>query len=79
MPASRGMREFLAQMAFKDLRHQPVHRTAHGGELLQHGRAVGAVLQRTLERIQLTTDSAHARKRLLLVGGGMGHVGHAPR
>ena len=73
------MREFLAQMAFKDLRHQPVHRTAHGGELLQHGRAVGAVLQRTLERIQLTTDAAHARKRLLLVGGGMGHVGHAPR
>lgn len=72
---SGRLRELLAQVAFQDFRHQPVHRAAHGGELLQHGRAVGAFLKRALQRIQLPADAAHAGERLLLVGGGMGHAG----
>lgn len=72
---SGRLRELLAQVAFKDFRHEPVHCAAHGGELLQHGRTVGAFLKRALQRIQLAADAAHAGERLLLVGGGMGHAG----
>ena len=45
--------EFLAQMAFEYAGHQPVDRTAQRGELLQHGAAVGAGFERTLERVEL--------------------------
>lgn len=69
----RGMREFLAQVAFQDFGHQSVDRTAHRRELLQDRRAVGTLLQRALQRIQLAADALDARERFLLVGGRMRH------
>lgn len=65
--------ELLAHVRLQDLRHQAIDGTSHGRELLQHGRAVGARFERTLERLGLATDAAHPGQGLFLVFGGMGH------
>lgn len=71
----RGLRQRLAQVAFQHFRHQSVDRAAYGSELLQYRGAIRALFQRTLERVELATDAAHAGEGFLLVGGRVGHAG----
>ena len=62
-------------MAIEQVGHQAVHGTAHGGQLLQYGRAVAARLHRALQRLGLALDTAQARDGAVLVFSGMGHGG----
>ena len=60
-------------MAVEQIRHQPMHGTTHGCELLQDRRAITARLHRPLQRIRLAANAAQARDGAVFVFGGMRH------
>lgn len=63
----------LAQVVFQNLRHESLDCTAYGGNLVQHGLAVGVGLQAAFERRHLSADAADARYQLFLACHGVGH------
>src|SRR5690606_6215078 len=73
--AVRGLAELFAQVRLQHLAHQSVDRAADGRDLLQHGRAVGACLQRALQAFALPADAADAGQDLLLFLGRVRHGG----
>src|SRR5690606_33241763 len=73
--AVRGLAELLAQVRLEHLAHQPVDRAADRGDLLQHGRAVGAGFQRAIQRIALAADAPHAGEDLLFLFRRVRHAG----
>src|SRR5690606_6341908 len=68
-----GLAELLAQVRLQHLAHQSVDGAADGRDLLQHRGAVGAGLERAVERVALAADAAHAGQDLAFFLGGMGH------
>lgn len=60
-------------MAFEYPGHQAVDGTAYGCDLLKNRAAVGAFLERALERVDLPFDAADASEDALFLFCGMWH------
>lgn len=63
-----------AHMAFENLRHQRVDRTATGGQRQQDGPALGLVLQCLADRIDLATEAVDTVKQSFLAANCMSHA-----
>lgn len=46
--------EGLSEVALEDLRHQPMHSTTQGRDLLEHGTTLGSVVDDALKGDHLT-------------------------
>src|SRR3546814_7901241 len=68
----------LAQMPLEHLRHQPVHRAAHCGDLLQHRRTPDFCFKCFLKAGQLPLDAANPVQQRPLVIDCMAHGGQSP-
>ncbi|CAA0345387.1 Uncharacterised protein [Klebsiella pneumoniae] len=63
----------ICQVALDDRRHQPVHRAANGGNLLEDGRAIPLFGELFFKRGGLSLNTPDARLQLGFVANGMGH------
>lgn len=68
-----GLAEVFADVGFEYFGHQTVDRAAEGGDLLEHGAAIGAGFERAFQAVALATDAPHAGEDALFFFGGMGH------
>lgn len=59
--------DVTADMLLKNLRHQSIHCTARRSNQLKHVGALLLLLQRSLDRLYLASNAAHAFEQLFLV------------
>jgi len=64
---SRGIQYVEAYMTFNHLRHQRIHRTSTGGDVVQYIRALRLLIQRPFNSIHLTPDSPYTVQQFLLL------------
>src|SRR5579871_6661326 len=69
----RGTRHVAAHVLFDHLGHEPVCGAAESGNLLHDFGAALLGLEGTLERLDLSADTPHARHQAGLVSDGMTH------